>query len=105
MALDFTQDNFEKEVLQAKLPVLVDFWAEWCPPCRLLAPVVEKLAKGYKGKIKIGKLNVDENQAIAEKYQVMSIPTLIFFKEGKMVDKLLGAQPEEVIKKKLDELL
>lgn len=103
--MNFTQDNFEKEVLQAKSPVLVDFWAEWCPPCRLLAPVVEKLAKDYKGKIKIGKLNADENQAIAEKYQVMSLPTLIFFKEGKMVDKLLGAQPEGVIRKKLDELL
>lgn len=103
--MNFTHGNFEKEVLKAKMPVVVDFGAEWCPPCRLLSPMIEKLAKDYKGKVKIGKLNVDENQAIAEKYQVMSIPTLIFFKEGKVVDKLLGAQPEEVIKKKLNELL
>lgn len=103
--MNFTQDNFEKEVLKAKAPVLVDFWAEWCPPCRILTPVIEKLAKDYQGKIKIGKLNVDENQGVAEKYRVMSLPTLIFFKEGKIIDKLLGALPEGAIKKRLDELL
>lgn len=105
MTLDLTEDNFEKEVLQSPLPVLVDFWAPWCPPCRLLKPVIEKLADDYQGKVKIAKLNIDESPQIAQNYQVMSIPTLIFFKKRKIVKRLLGAQPEKVISEKLNQLL
>lgn len=104
MALDFNQENFKKEVLKVEGLVVVDFWAPWCPPCRLLKPIVEELANLYQGKIKIGKLNIDENRELAQEYEVMSIPTLIFFKEGKVVARLLGAQPKEIIKEKIDSL-
>ena len=89
--------NFSKEVLNADLPVMVDFWAVWCGPCKVLSPIVEELAKEYEGKYKVGKLNVDENNSIAMQYGVMSIPTLKFFKGGKMVGELIGAAPKATV--------
>ena len=88
--IELTDENFNKEVLKAVLPVLVDFWAEWCGPCRMVGPVIEELAKEYHGKIKVGKLNVDENPKMTKQYGVMSIPTMIFFKEGKEISRQIG---------------
>jgi thioredoxin 1 len=99
------QDNFEEKVLNSELPVLIDFWAEWCGPCRMVAPVVEQLAKNYEGKAVIGKVNVDEERALAQKYRVFSIPTLFIFKDGQVVDQLVGARPYDDIAKVLDKHL
>ncbi len=101
----FTDSNFKQEVLGSKLPVLVDFWATWCGPCKLIAPVVEELAKEYAGKINIGKLNVEESPKAASQYGVMSIPTLIFFKDGKVADQIVGVLNKTELKRKLDENL
>lgn len=98
-------DNFEAEVIKSETPVLVDFFAEWCGPCKMLAPIIEELTSEYEGKVKIVKLNVDETQETASKYQVMSIPTLIFFKGGEVVEKLVGFQSKEVLKDKLDAII
>ena len=104
--MEFNDQNFEAEVINSKEPVLVDFFAEWCGPCQMLGPIIEKLADEYKGKpVKIGKCNVDESQESAQKYNVMSIPTLIFFQEGKAVATLQGMQAEEDLKKELDKLI
>ena len=99
------QDNFDEKVLKSDLPVLIDFWAEWCGPCRMVAPVVEQLAKNYEGKAVIGKVNVDEERALAQKYRVFSIPTLFIFKDGQVVDQLVGARPYDDIAKVLDKHL
>ena len=103
-ALVVTDATFENEI-KTEQPVLVDFWAEWCGPCKKLGPIVEELAKDFQGKAKIMKLNVDENMETAQKFQVMSIPTLIFFKGGKAVDQIVGAVPKNVIESKLTTLL
>ena len=95
--LHLTDANFKKEVLESELPVLVDYWAQWCMPCKMIAPFVEELAKEYHAKIKIGKVNVDENPQSAGKYGVMSIPTLIIFKGGQPVKQMVGVQSKEVL--------
>jgi len=98
MAVILTAENFDREVLQSNLPVLVDFWAEWCGPCRMLGPVIEELSREYEGKIKVGKLNVDEAADVAGQYGVMSIPTVIVFNKGKVVKQSVGAVPKEKLK-------
>jgi thioredoxin 1 len=105
MVLDVTDQNFEEEVIKSTKPVLVDLWAPWCGPCRMVAPVVESLAEKYKGKFKFCRLNVDENQKTAAKYGIMSIPTLMFFKDGKVADTVIGAVSETALQPKIDELL
>jgi thioredoxin 1 len=90
-----TDQNFQDEVNNSQTPILVDFWAEWCAPCRMIAPVLDEIAEEYEGKVTIGKINVDQNRSVAAQYGVMSIPTLILFKNGEMVEQLVGAQPKE----------
>lgn len=104
MAVDINDQNFEQEVIKSDLPVVVDFWAPWCGPCRTMAPVVDKLSEEYKGKVKFCKLNVDDNKTMAGKYQVMSIPMLLFFKKGEVVDQSLGAVSEKALKSKVEAL-
>lgn len=103
--LTLTDQNFEQEVLQSRIPVLVDFWAEWCMPCRTMCPVIEELAKEYDEKVKIGKINVEENSKTAAQYGIMSIPSLLIFKNGKPVKNMVGAQGKEVLKKEIEEVL
>lgn len=105
MEVTLDEKNFDKEVLQATMPVVVDFWAVWCGPCKVLSPIVDELAKEYEGKMKVGKLNVDENNALAMKYNVMSIPTLKFFKGGKVVGEMIGAAPKNVVESELKKYL
>jgi thioredoxin 1 len=100
--ITFTDDNFATEVLQSDKPVLVDFWAVWCGPCKMIAPFVEELANEFEGKAKIGKLDVDNNQESAIKYGVRSIPTVLIFKGGKVVDTIIGAVPKVQLKQKLE---
>ncbi|MCR1899545.1 thioredoxin [Irregularibacter muris] len=100
-----TQDNFEQEVEKSDQPVLVDFWAEWCGPCQMVGPIIDDLAGEYDGKAKVAKLNVDEQKDLARKFRVMSIPSVLFFKDGKEVDRLVGAQDKSQYASKLDSLL
>lgn len=101
MEVTLNQSNFGTEVLESDKPVLVDFWAVWCGPCRVISPIVEELAKEYEGKVKVGKLNVDENNQLAMQYGVMSIPTLKFFKGGKVVGEVIGAAPKAALEAEL----
>ncbi len=101
MAKVFTDANFEQEVLKSELPVLVDFYADWCGPCQMMGPVIDKLAEEYEGKFNIGKVNVDQNGTTAQAYRVMSIPTLLFFKNGEVVDKVMGAVAKATLEQKI----
>ncbi|MBP5414950.1 MAG: thioredoxin [Lachnospiraceae bacterium] len=105
MEYRFTNENFEKEVLKSELPVLVDFYADWCGPCKMMGPVVEKLADEYDKKAKVGKVNIDEEELLAAKYGVMSIPCFVIIKDGKVVDQSLGAMPKEALEEKLKKAL
>lgn len=102
---EITDNTFEQEVLKSNIPVLVDFWAEWCGPCKMIAPIISELAILYDSKIKIVKLNVDENSFVTAQYEIMSIPTLILFKDGKIVKKLIGVQSKSTLTKFLDEYI
>ena len=103
--IHLTDGNFKKEVLESHLPALVDFWAPWCAPCRMIAPAIDELAKEYRNKLRICKINVDENPRVATQYGVMSIPTLIFFKNGKVSEQVVGALNKVELKRKIEENL
>ncbi|MCR5404234.1 MAG: thioredoxin [Butyrivibrio sp.] len=105
MEYKFTEENFENEVLKSDIPVLVDFYADWCGPCKMMMPVVEKLAETYDGKVKVGKVNSDENDRLAAKYNIMSIPSFLIIKNGEVVDSATGAMPMDALAKKLDAVL
>lgn len=101
MSFKFTDANFQKEALESNIPVIVDFYADWCGPCKMMAPIIDQLATEYEGKVKIGKVNTDENRAIASKYNIMSIPTIIFIKDGEVVETTVGALPKQVLEQKI----
>ena len=101
----FTTENFEKEVLQSELPVLVDFYADWCGPCKMMAPLVKEIAEKYEGKIRVGKLNIDENMDTAQKYRVMSIPTFIVYKNGEKIESTMGAVPKSELEAMIERVL
>ncbi|MHB8156642.1 MAG: thioredoxin [Desulfocucumaceae bacterium] len=105
MAVEINEDIFEKEVIKSDKPVLVDFWAPWCGPCRSLAPIIEDLSKEFEGRVKVCKVNVDNNKEIAGKYGIMSIPTMMLFKNGKVAEQLVGLTQKSVLAKKLEGLL
>ena len=102
MALEFNENNFENEVMNSDQPVLVDFWAEWCGPCKMVGPLVDEIANEYEGKAKVGKVNVDENPGISAKFGIRSIPTILFIKGGEVVDKSVGAVPKAALTDKLE---
>ncbi|MDI6703726.1 MAG: thioredoxin [bacterium] len=105
MAIVLTDENFDREVIESNVPVLVDFWASWCSPCGMMAPVIEEVASEYKGKIKVCKLDVDSNPKKSGEYKIRSIPTLLIFRDGKVTESLVGYQPKQVLIDKLDALL
>jgi len=102
VALEFTDDNFQEEVLNSSQPVLVDFWAEWCAPCRALGPVIDELSGTYEGKAKIGKLDIDTNRDVAIKYEIQSIPSIIIFKDGEVLNKFVGISPKDELVSAID---
>ncbi|MDO9549007.1 MAG: thioredoxin [Candidatus Marinimicrobia bacterium] len=103
--LEFTDANFEQKVLKSDVPVLVDFWASWCMPCLKIAPIVEELSKKYNGKMKFGKVNVENQQAVAQTYGIRSIPTLLIYKDGQVVTQIVGMQPKRNLEEKIREVL
>ena len=105
MELTLTKSNFDVEVLKSESPVLVDFWASWCGPCKMLSPIIESLATEYDGKVKVGKVNVDDEGLLAAEYGIVSIPTVIIFKNGKPVEKIVGANPQDAYEDVLDKYI
>lgn len=105
MALEFTDSNFQEVALDSGKLVMVDFWAEWCGPCRIVGPVVDELSNDYEGKVVIGKVNVDNNSELSAKYGIRNIPTILFIKNGEVVDKSVGASPKNVLEEKIEALL
>jgi thioredoxin 1 len=105
MEVQLSDASFDGDVVKSDIPVIVDFWAPWCGPCRMLAPVIEEISKEYSGKVKVGKLNTDDNPDTAARYSISAIPTLLFFKGGQVVDQLVGVHNKSDIKSKLDRLL
>ncbi len=105
MVLELNKDSFENEVIKSKTPVIVDFWAEWCGPCKMMGPVFEEVSKEYAGKLEFAKVNVDEQGELAEKNNVMGIPCLIIFNKGKEVDRIVGFNPKDMFKIKVNEIL
>ena len=103
--LTLTDDNFESEVLQSDMPAMVDFWAQWCMPCKMIAPTIDKLAEEFVGRVKVGKVDTDSNREISLKFGISAIPTIILFKDGQMVKKFMGAQEKNVLKQAIEELL
>jgi thioredoxin 1 len=104
-AITLTDDSFQSEVIESSVPVLVDFWATWCGPCRVVAPIVDELAEEYDGRVKVGKVDVDSEQKIAADFGIRSIPTLLIFKDGKQADQIVGAVPKNDLVKKLESVL
>ena len=102
--LEFTDDSFDEDVVQSDLPVLVDFWAEWCQPCHMLAPTIEELAGDYKGKVKVGKVNTDENREVSVKYGISAIPTIILFQDGEVIKKFVGLTSKDQFEAALQDL-
>jgi thioredoxin 1 len=105
MALTLTQENFKTEILDHKGVAMVDFWAPWCGPCRMMAPILEEVAAEYQGRLKVGKVNTDENLVLSGEFQIMSIPTLILFKDGQAVERIIGVQPKEKLRAYLEKWL
>ena len=105
MALAFNDSNFQDEVLNSEIPVLVDFYADWCGPCKMMSPVVDELSREYEGRLKVGKVNVDENTNVAQQYRVMRIPTILLIKNGQVVDQVVGAVPKAQLTGKIDSIL
>lgn len=105
MEYQFTKDNIKDEVVDSKEPVLIDFYADWCGPCKMMMPVVEQIANEYDGRLKVGKINSDEEQELAQAFQVMSIPNFFIVKDGKIVDQIIGAMPKAELKKRIDAAL
>lgn len=103
-AIELTEKNFEEEIIKSKTPAVVDFWAEWCMPCKMISPVIDEVAKEFSGKVKIGKINVDENTELATDLTVMNIPTLVFFKGGREVERAVGAISKRDLLKKIEEI-
>ncbi|MCF7803460.1 MAG: thioredoxin [Candidatus Marinimicrobia bacterium] len=103
--VELTDDNFQNEVMESDVPVLVDFWADWCAPCKAIAPAVEEIANEYQGKAKVGKLDVDNNQQTAMNYGIRSIPTLLIFKDGEVAEQIVGAVPKKQLSSKLDSVI
>ena len=102
--VNITKDNFDQEVVKSARPVLVDFWAEWCGPCKMIAPILDELAAEYDGKVKIAKVNIDDHQELAGQFRITSIPTLLFFKNGQVVDQVVGLRSKKDFKAKLDQV-
>jgi len=105
LEVEVNGNNFQREVLESSIPVLVDLWAPWCMPCRMISPIVEELGNENQGKLKVCKLNTDENQNIVARYGIQGIPTLLFFKDGQEVDRIVGVTPKPIIQQKLDAIL